>query len=81
MPVVAIGVPTVVDAGTLAADIAEQAGVSGRNIGELESFGGMVVTPRNIDESVADISKLIGYAINLALHEGLDIGDITMLLG
>ena len=81
VPVVAIGVPTVVDAGTLAADIAEQTGVGDDDIVKLERFGGMMVTPRNIDESVADISKLIGYAINLALHKNLNIDDITMLLG
>lgn len=81
VPVIAIGVPTVVDAGTLAADIAGQTGVSDDKIEELERFGGMVVTPRNIDEGVADISRLIGYAINLALHDNLELDDITMLLG
>ena len=81
VPVIAVGVPTVVDAGTLAADIAEQIGVSDNDIAELERFGGMVVTPRNIDESVADISRLVGYAINFALHRELCIDDITMLLG
>ena len=81
VPVIAIGIPTVVDAGTLAADIAEQIGADETCISELERFGGMMVTPRNIDESVADISKLVGYAINLALHESLSIDDITMLLG
>ena len=79
VPVVAIGVPTVVDTGTLAADILEQSGVA--DIPDLSNFSGMVVTPRDIDESVADFSKLIGYAINLALTPELNIDDITMLLG
>ena len=78
VPVIAIGVPTVVDAGTLAADILEQSGVA--NIPELCQCGDMMVTPRDIDESAADLSKLIGYAINLALHRELSIDDITMLL-
>lgn len=82
VPVIAIGVPTVVDAGTLAADIAEQAGVKDLNYNDLESFGGgLVVTPKEIDGNVGDISKLVGYAINLALHEDLSIEDVTMFLG
>ncbi|MDR2421014.1 MAG: GPR endopeptidase [Oscillospiraceae bacterium] len=81
-PVVAVGVPTVVDAGTLAADIAGRAGAGSDGFAELEGLGGgLVVTPKDIDSSVADISKLVGYAINLALHRGLTADDITMFLG
>ena len=40
----------------------------------------MFVTPRDIDASVRDISKLIGYAINLALHDGLTVEDIDLLV-
>ncbi|MDR3278347.1 MAG: GPR endopeptidase, partial [Oscillospiraceae bacterium] len=79
--VLAVGVPTVVDAGTLAADIAEQAGIENLAPGSLESFGGgMVVTPKEIDSNVSDIAKLVGYAINLALHPSLTLDDITMFL-
>jgi spore protease len=81
-PVVAIGVPTVVDAGTLAADIAERAGTGPDCFAELEKLGGgLVVTPKDIDSSVGDISKLVGHAINLALHRGLTADDIAMLMG
>lgn len=65
IPVVAIGVPTVVDAATLS---------------DQESAKGMFVTPRDIDASVRDTAKLIGYGINLAMHDGLTIGDIDMFL-
>lgn len=65
IPVVAIGVPTVVDAGTFAQD---------------DRADGMFVTPRNIDTVVRDISKLTGYAINLALHSGLTIQDVDLFL-
>ena len=79
VPVIAVGVPTVVDAATLTIDLASKAGA------ELdpESFGaagGMIVTPKDIDQSVRDIAKLIGYAVNLALHEGLTIEDVDMFL-
>ena len=81
VPVTAIGVPTVVDAGTLAADIAAEAGASNVDRRDFESFGGdMIVTPKDIDSSVNDISKLIGYALNLSLHSGITVDDITMFL-
>jgi len=78
VPVTAIGVPTVVDAATLASDLAEQAGSPGI---DFEQFGGgMVVTPKDIDSSVNDFSKFIGYAINLAMHQGLTVDDVTMFM-
>jgi len=40
---------------------------------------GMFVTPRDIDASVRDVAKLIGYGINLALHDGLSVADVDML--
>lgn len=81
VPVVAVGVPTVVDAGTLAADLNNMA-----NIGEFspEDFGqwaqSLIVTPREIDRSMDEISRLLGYGINLALHDGLTVADVTALL-
>ncbi|MGE4484359.1 MAG: GPR endopeptidase [Oscillospiraceae bacterium] len=79
--VIALGVPTVVDAATLAADLVEQAGMQGCKPEELEKFGGdMIVTPREIDSRVSDISKLLGYGINLALHDGLSVEDVDMFL-
>lgn len=63
VPVIAVGVPTVVDAAVFGA-------------GER----GLIVTPRDIDRQVRDAARLIGYALNLALHPGLTIGDIDMFL-
>jgi len=81
VPVTAVGVPTVVDAATLAADLAEQAGAGDLNPEDLSKFGGsMIVTPKEIDNNVSDISKLVGYGINLALHQNLDVKDINMFL-
>ena len=65
VPVLAIGVPTVMDIRTLS---------------DSEPFEDMFVTPRNIDSVVADFSKLIGYAINLALHDSLTISDLDLFL-
>ena len=79
VPVIAVGVPTVVDAATLAVDLAQRSGaeLDPSNFGEV---GQMIVTPRDIDKNVRDVAKLIGYGINLALHDGLTISDIDMLL-
>ena len=81
MPVIALGVPTVVDVATLCADVLEEAGR-----GELEpevlrgAGGGLMVTPRDIDQSVADLSKVIGYAVSLALQSELSVEDLELLL-
>jgi len=81
VPVTAIGVPTVVDAATLAADLAEQAGAKDINPEDLSNYGGsMIVTPKEIDANVSDIAKLVGYGINLALHKDLSMDDINMFL-
>ena len=79
VPVVAVGVPTVVDAATLTLDLAASAGadISGVDFGEA---GAMIVTPREIDKNVRDTAKLIGYALNLALHDGLRVEDVDMFL-
>lgn len=80
VPVIAIGVPTVVDAGTLAADLMEQAGIGESDSTDFAEFGGdMVVTPREIDSQVAECARLIGYAINMALHD-LTVEDVAMLV-
>lgn len=81
IPVTAIGVPTVVDAATLTADLAEQAGAKDINPEDLTKYGSsMIVTPKEIDANVSDISKLVGYGINLALHKDISVEDINMFL-
>ena len=64
VPVVAIGIPTVIDAGVF---------------GE-ESLSGLFVTPRSIDTLVRSGARVIAYGINLAVHQGLGIGDIDMMV-
>lgn len=82
VPVIAVGVPTVVDAATLAADMAEEAGAGALDEEALRRHeGSMIVTPKEIDANVNDISRIIAYGINLALHDGLTVEDIDMFLG
>ena len=64
VPVLAIGVPTVVDAGCFGA----------------EALRGWFVTPKDIDESIRCASRMLGYALDLALHPGLQVEDVSALL-
>ncbi len=80
VPVIAIGIPTVVDAATLAADLLEEAGGGEVDETKLRSVGlPLMVTPRDIDAQVRDLSKVVGYAVNWALQD-LDIEDMNALL-
>lgn len=72
VPVIAIGVPTVVDGATLAADL------TGQEVPALEE--NVMVTPRDIDSQTADLSKLVGYGIDLALQPDLTLEDLELLL-
>ena len=80
VPVIAVGVPTVVDAATLAADLLEAAGIGDIDPERLRSGQqGLMVTPRDIDLQVRELGKVIGYAINWALQD-LEIEEINALL-
>lgn len=73
--VIAMGVPTVVDAATLVADL------TGGN-GKIASPDGrqMIVTPREIDLLISRGAGLVASAINLALHPSVDQDIINELL-
>ena len=76
IPVIAVGVPTVVDGATLAMDLLGQ-----EELPQLaQGVENLMVTPRDIDAQVADLSKVIGFGINLALHEGLRVEDVELFL-
>lgn len=81
IPVVAVGVPTVVDAAALTADVIRASGHDLPPEDRLHrAAGGMIVTPRDIDTAAADLSKVLGYGINLALQEDITVDEITMFL-
>ncbi len=68
VPVIAIGVPTVVDAVTLARDITENAEFENT----AENAKNMMVTPREIDVMVKRAAKLIALSINCALQPEIE---------
>lgn len=76
VPVISIGVPTVVDAATLVYDVSEgQAQVSENN-----EFAQMMVTPKEIDLLSQRAAKTVAMAINASLQSNLPIEDILTLL-
>ena len=79
VPVIAVGVPTVIDGATLCADLLEEAGcprqaLCGRGTD-------LFVTPQDIDQRVTELGRMVGYGITLALQRGLTLEDVTGLLG
>lgn len=80
VPVLAVGIPTVVDAATLAADLLEESGVENIDPESLrQGKGGLMVTTQDIDQQVRDLSKVVGYGINWAL-QNLEIEEMNALL-
>lgn len=94
-PVIAVGVPTVVHATTIAHAAMEallaqmQHEEKAERMDEAErealleralrpSFGGLMVTPKEIDIQVEDLSRLIAGAINTSLHPGVDLGEFSL---
>ena len=71
VPVVAIGVPTVVDGSSILSDDAQTEELPPEPV---------FVTPREIDQRVRDAAKVIGYAINRALQPQLTLEDLDLLL-
>ena len=66
-PVLAVGAPTLMDAETLA----------GR---ELSGLSGLIVTPRDVDFRVRELSRLAGFGVSMALHDGLKASDVADFL-
>ena len=80
VPVCAVGIPTVVDAATLAADLMEEAGIADIDEDKLRAGQqNLMVTPRDIDQQVRDLAKVVGYGINWALQD-LEIEEMNALL-
>ena len=75
VPVIAMGVPTVVDGATLAADL-----LGTEDLPPLGEGRDLMVTPRDIDSQVNDLSKVIGYGISMALQPGISLEELELLL-
>lgn len=105
IPVIAIGVPTVVDAATMANDtidlvidnlIKESKGENQfyemlKNINREEKMalisevlsphmGDLMVTPKEIDGFIEDISDVIADGLNISMHPGIHMDDVHRFL-
>ena len=80
VPVFTVGVPTVVDGTTLALDLLERAGGPVPDREDLPAGDSFFVTPREVDQRVADLGKVLGYAVSIALNPSLTLDDLVMLL-
>ncbi len=79
VPVVAVGVPTVVEAATLLQDTLEENGCTAGDSALCDRS--MVVTPKDIDARVDRMARLLGYGVSLGLHKSLSVEDISCLVG
>ena len=75
VPVIALGVPTVVDGATLAADL-----LGTDELPDLGEGRDLLVTPKDIDGQVNDLSKVIGYGLSMALQPGISLEELELLL-
>lgn len=105
VPVIAIGIPTVVDAATMASDVLDlvldsmmnQAGLGsefykilsevdrdekyGMIIELLEPYSGnLIVTPKDTDDIIEYLSKLVANGINMSLHENIGPKDVDRFI-
>ncbi len=71
VPVIAIGVPTVVDIRTMLSDV-------GGTVGD--DIPDMIVTPKEIDMMIDRAAEMIAVSINLCLQKSLSIDDIMGLI-
>ena len=76
VPVISVGIPTVVDAQTLVSDLTDDKTEILR-----EENKKMIITPREIDLVIERASGLIGLSINKALQPHLSVDEIMMLVG
>ncbi len=86
VPVISIGVPTVVDAGSLAFDVVERLSKKNSSSHEIEKiFESLTdelqyfVTPKDTDLIINCLAKVIGYGINLAFHKNLGYDEMVSL--
>lgn len=88
VPVISIGVPLVVYAGTIARDVIEL--MDGQLAGERaekmiqqvvsEHLGDLIVTPKEIDALVDDVARTISLGLNLVIHKGVTVDEIDRFM-
>jgi spore protease len=84
VPVIAVGVPTVVDAVTMTTDVLENAGMNEAEIDYImknrDEKKLMMVTPKEIDNVIDRAASLVAMAINSALQPDIPPEDILAIV-
>lgn len=82
VPVLSLGVPTVVDACTLSSSLLGQWGKN-QEAGKYIAPEGreMMVTPRDVDQMVGRAAEVIAMGINRAMQPELSLTDLRFLVG
>ncbi|WP_026893698.1 GPR endopeptidase [Clostridiisalibacter paucivorans] len=105
VPVIAIGIPTVVDAATIVNDtmdmlvdnMLDECQPNGdfysllNNMKKEDKYGlitevlnpfegNVMVTPKEIDDLINNVSTVIANSINISLHPGIDLKDVNRFL-
>lgn len=76
VPVIALGVPTVVEARTLALELVPDGQLDEKSTPD----AGMLVAPKDIDLQVTKCAKVLGYALNLALQGHMTAAEMEQYL-
>ena len=79
VPVIAIGVPTVVDAVSLACELSG-ADIKQINNKQVKNASGLIVAPKDIDFMVKNASYLLALALNCALQPTLSVKELYGLM-
>lgn len=74
VPVISVGIPTVVDAVTLANEI------SGREVKENSENEKMIITPREIDIVISRAARLLALSVNSALQPHISVEEMLSLV-
>lgn len=78
VPVLMLGVPTVIDTQTIAEDLAEETGLPVDRFAALDHPA--IITTRDVDQQVMDAARILGYGIDLFLHPQLSRSDLDAFL-
>lgn len=74
IPVIAVGIPTVVDAATLCMDLLEDAPFDASQF--RKEGAEWFVTPRNIDSEIHTLSRILSLGISSALHVDISVENV-----
>ena len=80
VPVIAIGVPTVVDAQTFAGDLLSDSAVRRSAVLPDRNVRQMIVIPREIDLLTERASRLLAFSLNAAMQNAFDLRELVSLM-